>query len=336
MGSRGRQREGHDCPAAQARLKMENDAGGWLGCVRPAIGVQGTESEVRALVHEPSVLSPQRQVARKSIIGATSVQEGTSSLSTRTRHGSAKIARGIKDKTPAPGERVSADSSQAQWKFHHDIAGDSVYVGLDSGFPEAAPEIFFSVSVVPIVAFCREPTVEVVTVPDLESSGVGGGSRDSLSVRVLGEKACALQTDLRAVFLSRGPDSHEKGKSCEQNSCPTHRLTPLVLQICTHDSPDRCGVRYENRIPQSVAAPGLPKLHRVGSIPKCLINQRIGQLQLQMDPCCRTISAIGLTHDETDDILQKLSGVFPHQMKHILTEIAVHTLLVHFWSCSLH
>ena len=71
IGQPGKTREGHDCPAAQARLKMENDAGGWLGCVRPAIGVQGTESEVRALVHEPSVLSPQRQVARKSIIGAT-------------------------------------------------------------------------------------------------------------------------------------------------------------------------------------------------------------------------------------------------------------------------
>ena len=62
-------------PAAQARLKVENDAGGRLSRVRPAIGVQGTESEVRVLVHEPSVLSSQRQVARKSIIGAGAVRK---------------------------------------------------------------------------------------------------------------------------------------------------------------------------------------------------------------------------------------------------------------------
>ena len=201
-------------PAAHARLKVEHEAGGRLGSVRPAIGVQGMESEVRVLVHETSVLSPQRQVARKGIIGASAVQEGPFSLSTCTRHGSAKIARGIKDQTAAPGERVSVDSSEAQWKFHHHISGDGVHVGLDSGFPEAAAEIFFSISVVTIVGFCREPTVEVVAVSDLESAGVGSGSRDSLSVRVLGEKACALQTYLRTVFLSRGPDSQENGKTC--------------------------------------------------------------------------------------------------------------------------
>jgi hypothetical protein len=41
-----------------------------------------------------------------------------------------------------------------------------------------------------------------------------------------------------------------------------------------------------------------------------------------MDPVLSNVSTIGLTHDETDDILQKLSGVFPHQMKHILTGVA--------------
>jgi len=149
LGQPDKTKRGHDHPAAQARLKMENDAGGWLGRVRPAIGVQGMESEVRVLVHEPSVFSPQRQVARKSIIGASAVQEGASSLSTCTRYGSAKITRRIKNQTAAPGERVSADSSQAQWKFHHHISGDCVHIGLDSGFPEAAAEIFFSISAVP-------------------------------------------------------------------------------------------------------------------------------------------------------------------------------------------
>ena len=179
--------------------------------MRPAIGVQGTESEVRVLVHEPSVLSPQRQVARESIIGASAVQEGASSLSTFARHGSAKIARRIKDKTTPSGECISIDPSEAQWKFHHHISRDGVHVSLDPGFPEAAAEIFFSISVVTIVGFCREPTVEVVAVSDLESAGVGGDSRVSLSVGVLGENL-ALQTDFRPVFLSRGPDSQENGQ----------------------------------------------------------------------------------------------------------------------------
>jgi hypothetical protein len=74
-------------------LKVANEAGGRLGSVRPAICAEGTQSEVGVLVHEPSVLSPQRQVARKSIIGATAIQKGASSLSTCTRHGSAKIVQ---------------------------------------------------------------------------------------------------------------------------------------------------------------------------------------------------------------------------------------------------
>jgi hypothetical protein len=73
LGSRGRRGEGMITRLPSRALKVENDAGGWLGRVRPAIGVQGTESEVRILVHEPSVLSPQRQVARKRIVGASSV-----------------------------------------------------------------------------------------------------------------------------------------------------------------------------------------------------------------------------------------------------------------------
>src|ERR1700758_5308308 len=184
------------------------------------------QSEVRVLVHEASVLSPQRKVARKSIIGAGAVQEGASSLTACTRHGSAKIARRIKDQTAAPGERISGDTSEAQWKFHHHISGYCVHVGLDAGFPEAASEIFVSISVVTIVGLCREPTVEVVAVPDLESPGVGRGSRDPLSVRVLGEKACALQTDLRPVFLGHGSSSQENGKTSEQNGSSTHRVTP--------------------------------------------------------------------------------------------------------------
>src|SRR4029077_16011109 len=63
LGQPGKTRERHDCLAAQARLKVVNEASGRLGRVRPAVGVEGTESKVRVLVQEPSVLSPQRQVA---------------------------------------------------------------------------------------------------------------------------------------------------------------------------------------------------------------------------------------------------------------------------------
>ena len=110
---------------------------------------------------------------RKSIIGADVVKEGTSSLRTCTRHKAVEIARGIEDKTAARGERITIDPREAQWKFDHHISCDGVHVGLDSGFPDAAAEIFFGISIVTIVGFCGEPTVEVVTVSDLKSASVG-------------------------------------------------------------------------------------------------------------------------------------------------------------------
>ena len=191
----GTTRGGHDHPAAQALLETDDDPSGWLRRVRPAVSAQACESEVRIPVHKTSVFSAQRQMSREGIISAAAVQEGTRSLRAGASHRSAKIARGIKDQTAAPGERVSADPSDAQWKFHHQISSNCVHVGLDSGFSKAA-EISLSISIESIVPFGREPTVDVIAVSDLESAGVCGGPRDSLSVRVLGEKACALQTDL--------------------------------------------------------------------------------------------------------------------------------------------
>ena len=39
----------------RSRLKAEDDAGGWLGDLRPAISIQASKVEVRRLVHQPSI-----------------------------------------------------------------------------------------------------------------------------------------------------------------------------------------------------------------------------------------------------------------------------------------
>jgi hypothetical protein len=66
----------------------------------------------------------------------------------------------------------------------------------------------------------------------------------------------------------------------------------------------------------------LPKLCRAGSIPKSLINRRLDKWGLQTDPVLSKVSTPDLTIDEGNDILQKLSGVFQHQMKHIPDGVA--------------
>jgi hypothetical protein len=53
----GKTRRVHDHPAAQARLKAEDDACGGLRRVRPAVSSQAGKPKVRVLVHKTSVFS---------------------------------------------------------------------------------------------------------------------------------------------------------------------------------------------------------------------------------------------------------------------------------------
>jgi formate hydrogenlyase transcriptional activator len=61
----------------------------------------------------------------------------------------------------------------------------------------------------------------------------------------------------------------------------------------------------------------LPKLCRAGSIPKYLINRRLDNCGCRRITLPVELSTPDLTVDDGNDILQKLPGVFPHQMKHI-------------------
>lgn len=151
--------------------ESENDSSGWLRRVRPAISFQIRESEVRILVHKTSVLGTQREMARQGIISARTVQEGAFCLSAGAGKRSASVASGIKDQAAAPSERVSTDPSNGQWQVQHQIAGDLVHVGLDSGFSEIT-EISLSISTEAIIPVRREPTVDVITVSHLKSTGV--------------------------------------------------------------------------------------------------------------------------------------------------------------------
>ena len=203
----GTTRGGRNDPAALAHLEMEDQSSGWLRCVRPGIRAQACESEIWILINKTSVFRPQRQVSREGIIGSGTVQERASSLIACARHKSATIARGIKDQTTASSERVRANSSKTEWKFRHHIRSDCVHVGLDSGLSKTSAEIFLSVSIETIVPFGREPAVDVIAVSHLEPARVCAGPRNSVAAGILREKACALQTDLRAAFLGRGAES---------------------------------------------------------------------------------------------------------------------------------
>lgn len=107
---------------------------------------------------------------RQGIVSACSVQEGAFPLWAGARNGSATVASGIKDQTAAPGERVSTDPSDWQWKLQYPIARHCVHVGLDSRFSETA-KILLRISVVTVIAFHRKPTVKVITVSQSESTG---------------------------------------------------------------------------------------------------------------------------------------------------------------------
>jgi hypothetical protein len=67
-------------------------------------------------------------------------------LSAGTRHESARIAGGIKDKTTASCEYVGAHPFDGQGKVHRQIARDRMRVGLDSGFSDSA-KILLRISV---------------------------------------------------------------------------------------------------------------------------------------------------------------------------------------------
>ena len=91
----------NDNPAAQARLKMQDDSGGGLRGMRPAIRVQGREPEVRILVHKTPIFGTQGDMAGQGIISARAIQECACALSAGARNKSAIVARGIKDQTAA-------------------------------------------------------------------------------------------------------------------------------------------------------------------------------------------------------------------------------------------
>jgi hypothetical protein len=86
--------------------------------------------------------------------------------------------------------------------------------------------------------------------------------------------------------------------------------------------PQSAAGRYENRVPQTVKAPGLPKLPRAGSIPKSLIHRGLDEMGSRRIPVLSNVSTPDLTVDEGNDILQKPSGVFEHQMKHMQAGVA--------------
>src|SRR5258706_10720978 len=140
---------------------------------------------------------------RQAIISASTVQECAFRLIVCAGHKSPSIAGGTEDQATASSEHIGAHPSCGERKVEHQVASNLVYVGLYPGLSQTR-KIFLSISVKAIIAFRRKPTVDAITVSHQESSGVCSSPRDSVAVRVSRENPGALQTNLRAVFLSRG------------------------------------------------------------------------------------------------------------------------------------
>jgi len=170
--------------------------------VRPAISVQAPQAEIRVLVHKAPVFRTQGQVLRERVVSAAPVKEGAFSLRVGAGNRCAMVAGGIKDQAAAPGEGVGAYSSDSKWEVHHGITRDRVHVGLNSGFSEAA-EITLSISIITVIALRRKPAVEVIAVSDRQSTGLGGGPRNSLAAAVFGKESCSLSAHFTSTSCAK-------------------------------------------------------------------------------------------------------------------------------------
>src|ERR1700733_7438211 len=109
----------------------------------------------------------------------------------------------MKHQTAAPAQNIRTEPGYRARKTYNHIGCCGVHIGLDSRKPTCR-RIPLGVPVVAVVRFAGEPAIEVITVPNEKSARFCGCPRDSSAVRALRKKACALNTDLRAIFLSRG------------------------------------------------------------------------------------------------------------------------------------
>src|SRR5258707_13681916 len=109
----------------------------------------------------------------------------------------------MKHQTATSAKNIRVQPGYSERKAYNRRSSSCMHVGLNSR-TFACREIPLGIAVVAIVRFARKPAIEVITVPNQKSARLGRCPRDSLAVRVLREKACALNTDLRAIFLSRG------------------------------------------------------------------------------------------------------------------------------------
>src|SRR5882757_11168794 len=112
----------------------------------------------------------------------------------------------MKDHAAAPAQNVGSELANGEGKTYNHIRSGCMYVGLNS---RQAPsgKIPLSIAIEAIVCFGSEPAVDVIAVSKKKPARVGRRPGNSLAVTILGEKTCALQTDLRAAFLSRGSQS---------------------------------------------------------------------------------------------------------------------------------
>jgi len=160
--------------------------------MRPAVGIQSREIEIRRFVHIAAILSSQREVPSESVVCTGAVNECASRLGCRTGEAATEIPGGIEYQGSAACQRIRLKPGEAR-QFHHSRASDLVNVGLHASTSGA--EVHLRVAVVTVICLGGEPAVNVVAIAEQKSARVGSVLLNSVSVRVLREEPRALDTN---------------------------------------------------------------------------------------------------------------------------------------------
>src|SRR5579872_1525754 len=195
--------QGKVSPARTSRSESENNSGRWLRCVGPTVGVEGPDPKIGVFVDIAPVLGAQREVSGQCVIDACAIQERTFCLSISAGQEAARVGCWMKYQTATTAQNVRIKPGYPERKTYNQVGCGRVHIRLNSREPTRR-KIPLGVAVIAIVRFAGKPAIEVITVPNEKSARLCGCPRDSLAVSVLREKTCALNTDLRAIFLSRG------------------------------------------------------------------------------------------------------------------------------------
>src|SRR5437868_8586301 len=140
-------------------------------------------------------------MSHNRIIDAASIREDANSLALRASNRAEAVAGWIKHQRAALREKIRVELKPRRCRqVHHKAAGGLMNIRLHSR-QSRRTEILLCVTAIAVHTFGREPAIEVIAIADQEAAVLRAPLGCALPRRVLGEKSCPLQTDLRTRFL---------------------------------------------------------------------------------------------------------------------------------------